>query len=417
VSGSSHVAYLVNQYPSTSHSFVRREIHALEAIGVRVDRYAIRCAGAPLVEPADRAESSKTRLLLAGGFAALLWTTLASAVGRPLRFARALQTTARIARWSDRGRLRPWAWLLEACRFRRWLVQSGASHVHAHFGTNAAAVAMLTRVLGGPPYSFTAHGTESFDSPPSISLSEKIAHAAFVVAVSEWGRAQLMRWCPPAAWTRLHVVRCGVDGAFLGVESTPVPEPPRLVCVARLSPEKGVDVLVDAMVLLARAGRWAELVVMGDGPLRAQLSARLEAAAIGDRVRLLGWADGATVRREILAARALVVPSLGEGLPVVIMEALALGRPVVATAVGAIAELVETGVTGWLVPPGSPPALARALTEVLDARTERLTQMGERGAARIAERHDAAREASRLAELFGHRSPARTAPLVAVGAP
>ncbi len=410
------VAYLVNQYPKTSHSFVRREITALEALGIAVDRYAIRTPGEPLVEPADRAEAQHTRVLLAAGKRELLAAVFAAMLRRPRRLVRAVRATARLARWSDRGRWRPWAWLAEACLLVRWLARSGAGHVHAHFGTNATAVAMLAHELGGPPFSFTAHGTESFDSPPQVALADKIARASFVVAVSDWGRAQLMRWCPPAAWAKLHVVRCGVDASFLAAPPVPVPAAPRLVCVARLSPEKGVDVLADAIVILARSGTAAELVVLGDGDGRAALAAKLAAAGIGDRVQLGGWADAATVRREIVAARALVVPSFGEGLPVVIMEALALRRPVVATAVGAIPELVENGVTGWLVPPGSPAALAAALADVLAAPVGRLAAMGEHGARRVAQRHDAAVEAAKLARLVRGRT-AVAAASVEVGTP
>ena len=402
-----HVAYLINQYPSTSHTFVRREICALEAMGIQVDRYSIRPYPEPQVEPADQREAATTTVLLARGIQGLIWPCLATAARHPLRFAKGLALTLRVARFSDRGFIRPLAWLAEACLIKRHMARSGARHLHAHFGTNSAAVAMLAHALGGPEYSFTSHGTESFDSPPTISLPLKIARARFVVAVSEWGRAQLMRWCDPKAWHKLHVVRCGLDDQFLGGDIVAPTERPKLVCVSRLSPEKGVEMLVAAVARLLASGTDLELTLVGDGPSRTSIEAHLDHAAIRDKVHLLGWGDAERVRAEIVAARALVVPSLAEGLPVVIMEAFALGRPVVATAVGAIPELVENHHTGWLVAPGSVEDLAEAIAKVLAASQEELARMGKNGAARIDQKHTVAKEARLLADLLtGERSDA-----------
>lgn len=394
------VAYLVNQYPKTSHSFVRREILALEKLGWEIERYSIRAVNEPLVDAADEAERARTTVVLARGGAALALATFATALTSPVRFARALASTLGLARRSERGLVAPLAWLAEACWLRRRLARSNVAHLHAHFGTNPAAVAMLCRELGGPPYSFTAHGTESFDSPQTISLDRKIAGARFVVAVSEWGRAQLMRWADRTRWNDLHVVGCGVDEQFLAQAPTPPPADARLVCVARISPEKGIDVLVEALAEVGRSGAPFELALVGDGELKAELQERATKAGVNGSIRWLGWGDAAKVREQVLAARALVVPSLAEGLPVVIMEALALRRPVVATAVGAIPELVETGRTGWLTPPGSSTALAVAIRAALAATPGELARLGEAGAARVRERHDASQQAVKLAELF-----------------
>jgi glycosyltransferase involved in cell wall biosynthesis len=399
------VAYLTNQYPSTSHTFVRREICALEAMGIQVDRYSIRPFSEPQIEPADQLEASRTHVLLSRGAKGLIWPCLAVLARNPLRFVASLALVCKLARFSDRGFLRPFAWLAEACLLKRLIARSGARHVHAHFGTNSAAVAMLANALGGPSYSFTSHGTESFDSPPTISLSLKIARARFVVAASKWGRTQLMRWCSSDSWHKLHVVRCGLDDQFLGAPMVPPPTTPRLVCVSRLSPEKGVEILVAAVEQLILSGTKVELVLVGDGPSRGAIEARLKDPVLKNSVHLLGWGDASRVREEMLAARALVVPSLAEGLPVVIMEAFALCRPVVATAVGAVAELVENRETGWLVAPGSPSSLTAAIQQVLAASQEELFALGKNGAQRVKERHTAAQEARVLAGLLDDRPP------------
>src|SRR5438874_5166222 len=216
------VAYLVNQYPHVSHSFIRREIAALETLGVTVERFSVRPSPADLVDPADQAERQRTHILLAAGLFGLLGALFWTALTRPLRWLKALRRAVRLGRRSERGVMRHLVYLAEACVLLRRLRRCGAAHLHAHFGTNSAAVALLTRLLGGPPYSFTVHGPEEFDRPDSLSLTEKIENAAFVVAVSSFGRSQLFRWCAAAHWPRVHVVRCGVDAAFLSGGPQPV---------------------------------------------------------------------------------------------------------------------------------------------------------------------------------------------------
>ncbi|MBL8861141.1 MAG: glycosyltransferase [Planctomycetes bacterium] len=394
------VAMLVNQYPKTSHSFIRREITALEELGAEVLRYSIRRSGEPLVEPADRAEGLRTCVVLDQGALALALAFARVVVRRPCRTLRAVGLALRMARRSDRGVVAHLAWLLEAAWLERDLARQRIGHLHAHFGTNSAAVALLVEALGGPGYSFTAHGTESFDAPATISLGDKVDRARFVVAVSEWGRAQLLRLGSPGSGQKIHVVRCGLDRAFLEASPVAPPTGPRLVCVARLSIEKGVDLLVEALALLAGEGVEFELVLVGDGDLRPQIEAAVASTGLARRVRLDGWGDAARVRAAIEQAAVLVVPSRAEGLPVVIMEALALRRPVVATAVGGIPELVMDGVSGWLVPPGSARALAEALRTALATPLAQRAALGEQGARRVAERHAARSEARVLLRHF-----------------
>jgi glycosyltransferase involved in cell wall biosynthesis len=394
------VAYLVNQYPHVSHSFIRREVAALEAQGVEVERFSVRPSPTDLVDPADRAERDKTQVLLSAGATGLLAATLGTALSRPLRWARALALAVRLGRRSERGVLRHLVYLAEACVLVRRLRRCGAEHLHAHFGTNPAALALLTRALGGPPYSFTVHGPEEFDRPDSLSLREKIAGGAFVIAVSDFGRSQLFRWCAQGHWAKVHVVRCGVDAAFLRDGPQPVPDNCRLVCVGRLSEQKGQLLLLEALGRLAAAGVAFEMTLAGDGPMRSLIEEQMRRLGLEQRVRITGWLSNEEVRRQILAARAMVLPSFAEGLPVVLMEALALGRPVVTTYIAGIPELVAAGGNGWLVPAGSVDALADAVRQVLEAPPQRLAEMGEAGAKRVAAMHDAAREAAKLAALF-----------------
>jgi glycosyltransferase involved in cell wall biosynthesis len=394
------VAYLVNQYPHVSHSFIRREIAALEAQGLAVERFSVRPSPADLVDPADVAERQRTQILLAVGAVGLLSALLKTFLSRPLRWFKAFRTTVRLGRRSERGVLRHFIYLAEACVLLRRLRQCGAGHLHAHFGTNSAAVALLVRVLGGPPFSFTVHGPEEFDRPDNLSLGEKIDHSAFVVGVSSFGRSQLYRWCSYAHWPNVHTVRCGVDAAFLGNGPQMVPDTNRMVCVGRLSEQKGQLLLLESLGQLAAQGVGFDMVLAGDGPMRGVIEQQISRLGLQGRVRITGWLSNDAVRQEIVAARVMVLPSFAEGLPVVLMEALALGRPVVTTYIAGIPELVENGVNGWLIPAGSVEALADAMRQALQVPLERLTQMGKAGAVRVAEMHDARAEAAKLLGLF-----------------
>lgn len=394
------VAYLVNQYPRTSHSFIRREIQALEAQGVEVLRFSLRPLNEKLVSEADREELARTRIVLDQGLLGHALALAALALLRPAALARALSIALRLGWRSDRGLLRHLAYLAEACVLTRWLHSGGAEHLHAHFGTNSATVALLCHQLGGPNYSFTVHGPEEFDKPEFLGLGEKIHRAAFVVAISSYGRSQLYRWSRYQDWPKLQVVHCGVGDELLHAPPTPVPSAPRLVCVARLSEQKGHLLLIEAAARLAGENLPFEIVLAGDGPLRGSIEAQIDRLGLKEYVRVAGWMNAAQVREAILGARALLLPSFAEGLPVVVMEALALGRPVITTAIAGTPELVEPGVTGWLVPAGSVEALVPAMRAALQAPPERLQEMGRAGAALVARNHDAAREAAKLLALF-----------------
>jgi len=395
------VAYLVNQYPAVSHSFIRREIVALEALGVTVERFSIRPPPADLVDPADLAEQARTREILRAGPVALLGALLATAIQMPGAWLGALAATLRLGRLSDRGRLRHLAYLAEACLLLRWLRASGGvGHLHAHFGTNPAAVAMLTRMLGGPPYSFTVHGPEEFDHPVELALPDKIKHAVAVIAVSEFGKSQLYRWIPHTEWSKVRVVRCGVDAAFLQAGPREIADNHRLVCIGRLSEQKGQLLILDAAAVLAREGIDFELVLAGDGDMRAEVERRIRELGLTGKVRITGWVSNDVVRQELLGARVLLLPSFAEGLPVALMEALALGRPAISTFVAGIPELLENRINGWLIPAGSVSAMVVAMKEALEAPAAELARMGRAGAAAVAARHDSTKEAARLLDVF-----------------
>ncbi len=396
------VAYLTNQYPHTSHSFIRREIAALETHGMQVERISVRRSDAELVDPSDRQEAGRTHVILAGGALGLSGDVLVRALTSPARFWAGLKLTWKIGRSGDRGFLRHLVYLAEACHVARRLRRLGIRHVHAHFGTNPAAVVTLCNAVSGIDYSFTVHGPEEFDRPTALRLDEKIARASMVVGISQYTRSQMYRWCRYQDWKKINVIHCGVDASFLGdpAKLTPVPDVRRFVCVGRLSEQKGQLLLVRAAAELLAEGVDLELVLVGDGPMRQEIESLIDDAGVGKAIRITGWQSGQQVRQHMLGCRAMVLPSFAEGLPVVIMEALALGRPVISTYVAGIPELVEPQKTGWLVPAGSVEALKSAMREALSSPVDELSRMGRNGAQSVAEQHDVQREAAKLAELF-----------------
>ena len=395
-----HIAYLSSMYPKVSHTFIRREIHALEALGYRISRLSVRPSGEAFVDPEDLAEVQHTRVLLANGPAGLIAPLMRAASRRPAAFARAAALAGRLSPRSEKGPLHHAAYLGEACLLREWLEEIGADHLHVHMAENPATVAMLCRQLGGPPWSLTVHGPPEFEKPGLIALKEKIASAELVFGVSHYGKSQLMRNARVDDWPKIHVVRCGLDDAFIDAPELPVPAAPRLVSVGRLCEQKAPHVLVEATARLVKAGVNLELVLVGDGELRGMVEQMIAQHGLGRHVTITGWANADKVRAEIEAARALVLPSFAEGLPVVLMEALALRRPVISTYIAGIPELVEPGRSGWLVPAGSVDDLVTAMREVLLASPERLLEMGNVGRRRALEMHDIRASADVLAELF-----------------
>lgn len=392
------IAYFVNHYPKVSHSFIRREILALERHGFEVTRVALRGWNDSLPDVMDTREQERTHYVLRNGVRGLLWPVLKTLLRAPVRFFAVLAMAANMSRDSDRSLPYHFIYVAEACRLLSWLAEYRISRLHAHFGTNSAEVVMFAHALGGPPYSFTVHGPDEFLRP--MGLQEKISRSAFVVAISNFGRSQLYLRSRYGDWPKIKIVHCGLEESFYNVDSCASSVPQRLVCVGRLCEAKGQLLLIEATARLARKGIRFELVLAGDGPMRAEIQKLVKNHDLADQVRITGWVSSDEVRSEILAARALVLPSFAEGLPVVIMEAMALRRPVLSTYVAGIPELVRDGREGWLFPAGSVEELASAMEDCLSSPPADLRKLGDAARDRVLARHSIDIEAGKLAELF-----------------
>jgi glycosyltransferase involved in cell wall biosynthesis len=259
---------------------------------------------------------------------------------------------------------------------------------------------MLASKLSGIGYSISFHGPHIFLDAKDAAIKEKIEHARFIRCISYFCRSQLIVLSESSNLSTYKIVHCGLEPSFFDAPASYAPHAKRFVCVGRLCEQKGQLLLIEAAQRLALQGVEFELVLVGDGEMRSDIEALIRRHKLQDKVRITGWLSNEQVRDEILAARALVLPSFAEGLPVVIMEAMALRRPVISTFVAGIPELVHTGEHGWLVPAGDAEALLHAMQACLDAPTETLTSMGEAARKRVVERHSVETEAAKLAKLF-----------------
>ncbi|MGB7243680.1 MAG: glycosyltransferase [Sulfitobacter sp.] len=398
-----HVAYLVNQYPKVSHTFIRREIMALERQGVTVQRFALRGWDAEVVDDGDKSELTKTTYTLKDGLGSLL----GSALRRTVRHPGAVWRAVKAALAMSKNGLRPWPYHLiyvaHACRIMDHLDKSPVTHMHAHFGTNSAEIAALVELLGGPPYSFTIHGMDEADNAKRLGFDHKVGHAKFVVAISAYTRSQLLRHITPKDWPKIKVVHCGLPARAFADADSDLPKTPVFLCIGRLSGEKGHLILLDAFAATLKQHPKARLVLAGDGDLRGLIEDKIAALGIGDAVRITGWISSDQVRDEILACNVLVQPSFIEGLPVVIMEAMALRRPVISTYVAGIPELVRPGENGWLVPAGDIDDLSGAMIESLATPTRKMRTLGRNASARAQARHSIDTEAGKLRAFFAQK--------------
>jgi glycosyltransferase involved in cell wall biosynthesis len=361
----------------------------------------MRSDAASLVDPIDQAEEGRTEHILKAGVARLVPQALGWMIRHPTQTIAGLRMAWRLGGKGSGGapgtggRLHHMIYLLEAAQIARRCHALGIQHVHAHFGTNSTTVAMLAEVLGGVPFSFTTHGPEEFDAPLALGLPEKLARAKFAVGVSSFGRSQLYRWSKIADWPRIKVVHCGVEPERF---DAPAPMPtggPHLVAIGRLSEQKGFPVLIETMALAAPRLPGLKLTIVGDGELRSMIEDEIKRHDLGNCITLAGWLDEAGVRAALSASQALVLPSLAEGLPMVVMEAMASGRPVIGTIINGVPELL-TPDCGWLVPAGDPAALADAICEMAKTPVEKLTEMGDRARIRAFDRHTTHTEATKL---------------------
>ena len=401
------VAYLVSQYPAPSHTFIRREILALRSQGVDIHTFSIRPpAKAEVMSDVDQRDFDETFYVLPPRPVPTLRANAKMLLKRPGRYLRALKTSIGHRNPGLKNLLYSGFYFLEGMILAEELERRGVDHIHGHFANPSAHVALAAVVYTGIGWSLSLHGLGDFDYPGGPLLAEKVEHARFIACVTEYGQAQAMRLTSPDQWSKLCVVRCGIELDKLPEKPKDRPQGRlRFICVARLSPEKGILGLFEAFASAKNAGLDAELVLVGDGPDREAIEAKAAELGLSQDIILKGRLPEQTTLEEIAGADVLVLASFMEGLPVVLMEALALNVPVIAPCVAGIPELVVHGETGLLFTAGNWAMLASRLTEIAGDEGAR-RRMAEAGRRRIVEEFDVARSVRPLFERFTAPRPA-----------
>jgi colanic acid/amylovoran biosynthesis glycosyltransferase len=400
------IAYLMSHYPAISHAFVLREVEHLRMAGVDVETLSIhRTDPKELLSEADRRAGATTYSVLPTSARELLGAHIDALVRSPRRYLATLALALRTGTPGLRERLWHLFYFGEAIVLLRHCRRRGIAHIHAQFADSATDVAMLVthyrrgqRIDGMQcSWSLAVHGSVEFYNVVQYALAAKLEHARFTVAISDFGRSQLMRLSAGNRWPHIHVVRCGVDptvyvppgdrgGSELGA---------KVLFVGRLLHGKGLALLFEATAELRRRGLDVSVSVIGDGPARDEAERDARRLGISEHVRLVGTVGQDDLRDHYARADVFCLPSFAEGIPVVAMEAMAMELPVVSTRIMGIPELVEDGTHGLLVAPGRVDTLIEAL-EVLVRSPERRDRMGRAARDKVRADYDVARSAKRM---------------------
>ena len=405
------IAYLVSKYPAPSHTFIRREVAGLRKLGLVIDTYSVH-RGESLTD-LDRAEEERTFCVLPARWTELLRSQIVALGRHPLRWFGALLTALRHADSRVTQLPKCMAHFAEAMRLALELERRGTTHLHNHFANAGAHVGLVAAEYLGIRWSVSLHGLSDFFGPTSHLLGEKVSASCFVAAATKYGRAQAMRVSEPGSWHKIHVVRCGIEAAHLPSPArrehdagTPV----EFLSVGRLAPEKGHVGLIEAFAKVLDRGVDARLVLIGGGPEERNIRRAIEARGLGDRVELRGARPESEVLEAMTRADVFALSSFMEGLPVVLMEALALELPAIAPQVAGIPELVLHERTGLLFPAGDWDELAdRMMT--LGRDPELRSRLAAAGRARVLEEFEVTRAVQPLAALFAAASSGRAARL------
>lgn len=388
------VAYVVAQYPAVSHTFIAREIEGLRARGRTVDTLAVRrTPAADLLTEADRTAAAETFYVLPPRPGRLARAHARALLTHPARYAATLAQALRMGGNGPRDSLWQLFYFVEAMLVWDELDRRGARHIHAHFANVATALAMLAARFGGGEWSwaFTMHGPTEFDDVTRYALADKVRSAAFVACIGHYARSQLMKLVEPEHWDKLRIVRCGVDPERFGQieRAGRSSEVTQLLCVGRLVPDKGQGILLEAVATLRARGTDVELTLVGDGPDRHSLQRRAAALGLSDVVTFAGSVGQDRILDAYRQADVFCLASFAEGIPVVLMEAMSTGLPVVTTQIMGIPELVGHGESGLLVAPGDIEGLAEAI-EGLAADPRLRARLGSAGRRRVQQRFSSA---------------------------
>jgi colanic acid/amylovoran biosynthesis glycosyltransferase len=395
------LGYLVSQYPARSHAFVLREVLALRRHGVDVRVVSVRRCDRPLAAlSADEAdEAQRTFSVMGAGALHALIANICVLARSPRGYLRGLLYAWALSRGTPRLLIMYSLYFLEAVVAGDYFERQGLTDIHTHFSSTVVLImARIFRVR----YSLTAHGSGEFDDVVGFHLAEKVAGAIFVAAVGRYGMSQVMNASDPAHWHKIVVLPLGVDvDAFRprSVRQRDRAAPFRLLSVGRLVPQKGYPILLEVMSLLRERGRNVTLTLVGEGTERRRLEKLIAALQLGGCVRLAGACNHDRLSDHYASSDAFVLSSFLEGVPVVLMEAMAMELPCVATWIHGIPEIIEKDVEGLLVPPACAAAIVDAVERLIDD-PEWARRLGTAAGRKVLARYHLDRNVERLIEEF-----------------
>jgi glycosyltransferase involved in cell wall biosynthesis len=395
------IGYLISQFPALSHTFVLREVQALRRLGVDVHVVSVRQCDRPLAQlSAEEAEEARRTFSVLG--AGLQHGVIANArtlCRHPIRYARGLLYAWALSRGTPKLLALYTCYFLEAVIAGDYFERRHVTDIHTHFSSTVLLIlARIFRVR----YSLTAHGSGEFVDVVGYHLAEKVAGATFVATVAQHGMSQVLNASDPAHWHKVVVLPLGVDvDAFTPKRSPPRDsgEPFRLVSIGRLSAAKGYPVLIEAVVLLRERARHIRLTLVGEGPERPLLEQLIADHGLGGCVHLVGACNHDRVADYYGASDVFVLSSFLEGLPVVLMEAMAMELPCIATWITGVPEIIENEVEGLLVPPASASAIAGAVERLMDD-PEGARRLGSAARRKVLANYHLGRNIERLAGEF-----------------
>lgn len=397
------LAYLLSRYPAVSHSFLLNEVVQLRELGFDIQVASINPPDRPLKDlpPVEFAESRSTYYIKSSPRIQVMGTILRTLLTRPGVFFRGFNAALHLGGWDLRAKLYALFYFVEAILLGDWMVRRGYAHLHVHFSTAVATVGLLTSIAWEVPFSLSVHGPDEFHSVSEYYLTQKVERAKFILCISDYCRSQLMRVVSPMHWSKLHVVRLGVDPAVFAPRRLEKKKGDGfdIVCVGRLVPAKGQLILVRAFADLLAQGYDVRLKIVGDGVDRKQLESFVDERGLTSAVEFKGALSHGETRRELEAADLFVLASFAEGLPVALMEAMAMEIPCVSTYVAGIPELIRDGVDGLLVPASSQEKLTDAMKSMVDNPALR-RDLAAAGRRRVLAFYDLAENARTLATVF-----------------
>jgi glycosyltransferase involved in cell wall biosynthesis len=398
------IAYLISRYPAISHTFILREIRELRRLGVEIYPVSVNPPDRPVsqLSEEERIEAATTvclKSMASAQMAGAMWRTLTA---HPAGLLAGLQLAFRLGGTDPKAIAKRLFYLAEAVLTGDFLRREQLPHLHVHFATPAATVALFVKEVFGIPFSMTVHGPDEFYDVTAHHLPEKIAAASFICTIGSFCRSQLMKLSAPEHWSKMEVSPLGVDPQLFRPRPVYKDEHFRILCLGRLVAAKGQAVLLDAVRLLVRQGRPVLATFAGDGPDRERLETMAREYGVTEHVAFLGAVNPESVRDLYAATDAFVLPSFAEGIPVVLMEAMAMEVPCVTTVVNGIPELITSGESGLLVSPSDAAQLADAI-ETLIANPALRQSLGKAGRRKVTASYDLVRNVARLHNIFRRR--------------